>query len=416
MKKITQFWKYVLSSLKELYTYIIPYGKIEQTIFATTLLWFLLFSMYFAFSVDFSQQNEIMGYDGIFYIGLDNPKLRLDKIFSWNLRHPIFVMINYPILIIDAILPAKFHVAIFSLVSSIITAFSNLQIYKICRELKLNTTNCIIPVILFPTFAHILLLSGQAETYVYTIFFMLLAILLAHKGKSTLISDNIIFAFLTGSTITNCVYFFIVKFWEENCELKKSIKKTLRSTLLFIPLFGLTFIGLAYRYFIKHFSLHDAILNDTHKFVHDCNNLLQPAWDHYLSEPFLFHEVNDIVMTKNAEVLSSYPSFIYHVIIIIILGFSIWGLIKSKTILRPICISIVVFNVFIHFVCGYGNNELQLFCGHWIYFIPILIAIGLNVINNGIIKRSLQFIILICALFLAVHNSYCYFNSIYVCM
>ena len=189
-----QIWEKVSSDFKVLYTSIMPHSKPETIIVVSTLIWFLLFSMFFAFSVDFSYKNEVMGYDGIFYIGLDNPKLRLDKIISWNLRHPIFVILNYPILLIDAILPAKCHVAIFAFFSSLIMAFSNLLIYKIGRQLSLNTVSFIIPVILFPTFAHVLLLSGQAETYVYTIFFMLLSILLAHTGKSNIITDNIIFA------------------------------------------------------------------------------------------------------------------------------------------------------------------------------------------------------------------------------
>lgn len=411
-----QIWEKKSSDLKVLYTSVMPQSKSETIIVVSTLIWFLLFSMFFAFSVDFSYKNEIMGYDGIFYIGLDNPKLRLDKIISWNLRHPIFVILNYPILLIDAILPAKYHIAIFALVSSLITAFSNLMVYKICRQLSLNTASCIIPVILFPTFAHVLLLSGQAETYVYTIFFMLLLIFLAHTGRSNIMTDNIIFAFLTGSTLTNCVFFFIIKYWEEGGAFKKAVCRTLKSTLLFLPLFAMTFVGLAFRLFVKHLPLYEAILNDTHKFVHDSHNLLQAAWDHYLSEPFLFHQVHDVVLTKNAEVLTAYPSFIYHVIIIIILGFSVWGLIKSKTLLRSICLSVVAYNIIIHFVCGYGNNELQLFCGHWIFFVPVLMAIGLNAIRNDILRNGAQILLLACALFMAIHNGYCYLNSIYMCL
>ena len=412
----TQIKEKVLASLKELCISIIPYGKTEKVIFTSTLIWFLLFSMFFAYSADFTYKNEIMGYDGYFYIGYDNQKLRLDKIFSWNLRHPIFVMINYPILIIDAILPKELHVAIFSLASSIITASSNLLIFKICRLQSHNIANCTIPTILFPTFAHILLLSGQAETYVYTIFFMLLLILLALNGKSSSITNNIIFAVLTGSTLTNCVYFFIVKYWEEGGNINKAIYKTLKSTLLFLPLFGLTFIGLAFRYFVKHLTVYEAVLNDTHKFVHDNNNLIQAAWDHYLSEPFLFHQVHDIVLTKNAEILASYPSFIYHFIIIIILGFSAWGLYKSMTMLRQIFVSIVLYNIIIHFVCGYGNNELQLFCGHWIFFIPILISTGLNSITHTYIYKGTKIVLLASALFMAIHNGFCYFTSIYECL
>ena len=137
-------------------------------------------------------------------------------------------------------------------------------------------------------------------------------------------------------------------------------------------------MGLAYRIVLKHIPLKDAILNDTYKFVHSDTNLLDVTWRHYFAEPFLFHYTDQVVLTQNAEVLPYYPFVIYDLIILFILVFALlWGgLFKYKTTICKICASFFLYNIIIHFVCGYGNNELQLFCGHWIFFIPILVAIG----------------------------------------
>lgn len=403
---------------KEIFQIVIPHNKCEINIFVLSLIWFLCFSLYFALNVTFTDITELMGYDSKFYIGGDYPKLMLSKILSWNLRHPIFVIINYPLLIIDYLLPSNLHVALFALFSSILFSFSNLFIYKICKELNIDINSSIVSIILYSTFAHIILLSGQAETYVYTITFCLLMILLAIKKRSNIVSDNIIFAILTGSTITNCVYFFIIKFWEKAGSLKKWMIATIKSSILFIPLFGLTFIGLAYRIVLKHIPFKDAILNDTYKFVHSDTNLLDVTWRHYFAEPILFHYTDQVVLTQNAEVLPDYPFATYNLIILFILIFALaWGgLCHYKNSICKICASFFLFNIIIHFVCGYGNNELQLFCGHWIFFIPILVAMGLNTIKSLSIKYMFQILFIAISLFMAIHNGYCYITSINVCM
>lgn len=394
---------------------IVPHHKTEKYVFFSTLIWFLCFSLHFTSCVDFSYHHELMGYDSDFYIGEGNAKLMLNKIASWNLRHPLYVMINYPILLIDALLPSRLHWTIFAIFSSIIMAGSNLLIYKIGKQALAGEISTLISIILFSTFAHIMLLSGLAETYVLTIFFVLLLILFALTKKSTRLSDNIIFAILTGTTLTNCIYFFFVKVWEKAGDIKQAVVTTFKSTYLFIPLFVVTMTGLAFRYFVKHIPLIEAILNDTHKFVHDSNIQLTTIWNHYFADPFLFHYTDQVVHTSNAEALPAYPSIFYHICIIFLLLFALWGVVKSKAILRNICLSFFTYNIIIHFICGYGNNELQLFCGHWLFFVPIFIAIGLDAITHKPLRRVLQIMMIACAIFFAIHNGYCYITSIQAC-
>jgi len=390
----------------------LPQNKTERIVFVFSLIWFLSFSLFYAFNADFSVKNELMGYDSWFFIGSGNPKLTLSKIISWNLRHPLFVMINLPLLLIDVILPAKLHIPLFAFASSIIMSLSNVLIFKICENLSITRTNSILSVLLFPSFAHILLLSGQPETYVYTIFFVLLLILLAHTHSSSRISDNIIFAILTGTTLTNCVYFFIIKLWEKCGKFKEAVMTTIKSSYLFVPLFLITMTGLIYRYFFKHISLYESILNDTHKFVHESNNQLSLAWTNYFSEPMLFHYTDQIVMTSNAEILPDYPAFYYNLIVLFVLLMAVWGVIRSNKLLRNICISFFAYNFVIHFICGYGINELQLFCGHWLFFVPIFVAIGLNAINRKVIREIAQLMIMLCIFAFTFLNGCHYYISI----
>ena len=115
-----------------------PQNKTERNVFVLSLIWFSSFSLLYAFNADFSVKNELMGYDSWFFIGTGSPKLSLSKLISWNLRHPLFVMINLPLLLIDVILPARLHIPLFALASSIIMSLSNLLVYKICENLNLT--------------------------------------------------------------------------------------------------------------------------------------------------------------------------------------------------------------------------------------------------------------------------------------
>ena len=84
--------------------------------------------------------------------------------------------------------------------------------------------------------------------------------------------------------------------------------------------------------------------------------------------------------------------------------------------ISKICASFFLFNIIIHFICGYGNNELQLFCGHWIFFIPILVAMGLNSFKELSVKHMFQVLFTAISLFMAIHNGYCYITSINACI
>ena len=47
-------------SLKETYQIIVPQNKCERRICAVSLLWFLCFSLYFAFNVTFTENTELI--------------------------------------------------------------------------------------------------------------------------------------------------------------------------------------------------------------------------------------------------------------------------------------------------------------------------------------------------------------------
>lgn len=398
---------------------VIPHNHKELQIFIVSFLWFLIFSSFFSFLVDFNERDvELMGYDTKFYIEGDNPKLTFSKLLSWNFRHPLYVLINLPSMIIDLILPKTFHVFVYALSSCVLSALNNLLIFKIISHIGGKTNyyiSSIFVIILYSTFAHVILLSAQAETFIYTQFFLLLFILLTILNLSTSYTDNILFAFLTGTTLTNCIKFFLIKLCDSNFNIKKTLTKTLRSSYIFIILFLSTFLGLVYRIFYKNIPIGNAIFNDTMKFIHNMPNRLYLAWNNFFSEPLLFHSSKNVVYTKDSTTLDPYPSIIFHGIILFILLFSLIGLVKNrKKMIGKICFLCFSCDCFIHFIMGYGLNELHLFCGHWMFFIPICCALSLNDIQSDMTRKVFITIIFIISLFFASYNSYCYLNSMFI--
>ena len=408
-------YKGIIKSITIIYKLMLPRGKSELIIFFSTFFWFLILSSFLSFLVDFEGRDvELMGYDTKFYISGDNPKLLFSKLLSWNIRHPLFVMINLPSMIVDLFLPSYFHYFVYAFSSCILSAFSNLLIYKICRNVGVDVISSVIVVVLYPSFAHVLLLSGQPETFVFTQFLTLLLILLTILNLSTCCIDNIIFALLTGTTLTNSIKFFLVKFCESNFDIIKTVIKTFRSTFLFLFLFSLTLSGLIYRIVYKKIPIDVAFFNDTMKFVHSLPNRLYLAWNHFLSEPIIFHSSSSVIYTKDATTLESYPFSFFHYIVAFLLVFALVGLFKNRRFfIVKIVFSCIMCDVVIHFVFGYGLNELQLFCEHWIFFIPISIALGLSSLKSNNLRIFFIIILFILSLFLSSYNSYCYLNSLF---
>jgi hypothetical protein len=62
-----------------------------------------------------------------------------------------------------------------------------------------------------------------------------------------------------------------------------------------------------------------------------------------------------------------------------------------------------------HFGIGYGMEEAQLFCGHWLFFLPILLGMF---IKNLSTNKYLTTLIALVTMFLLIYNIFCYYYSL----
>ena len=146
-------------------------------------------------------------------------------------------------------------------------SLSNLLTYKICRFYEVPKYVACCSVILFSSFAHVILLAGQAETFVYTMFFSLLAIWVTLRSEDDKWKDNVLFTLLAGTTITNAAKFFILKLCKYRGHIKRAFIETWRSSYLFLSLMAFMLLGLLHR--IVYVSLLDAVMDDTIYYIKD---------------------------------------------------------------------------------------------------------------------------------------------------
>ena len=125
--------------------------------------------------------------------------------------------------------------------------------------------------------------------------------------------------------------------------------------------------------------------------------------ENFISEPLLFHHTTGIIYSYESINLPAYTSLGYYLPIAIIFHLILFSVILNcrKPIIRFFCCCFG-FDLLMHFCIGYGIEEGQLFCGHWIFFIPIVI--GELFANLKAIREPLYAVLATCATIMLITN------------
>ena len=290
-------------------------------------------------------------------------------------------------------------------------SLSNLLIYKTCQFYEVSKYVACCSVLLFSSFAHVILLAGQAETFVYTMFFSLLAIWVALRGEDDRWKDNVLFMLLAGTTITSAAKFFILKLCKYRGHIKRAFIETWRSSYLFLSLMAFMLLGLLHR--LLYVSLLDAVMDDTIYYIKDVPDRLRLIWENFFCEPLLFHSQQEVVYTTDTTMLGDYPEPVFGIVILCLYVLCVVSLfVHRKTYIAQVCVAFLSVDFLIHFVIGYGKNELQLFCLHWLFFLPVLLALLIKSSTKALRRFScgIVFLLALCFMF---YNAFCYLNSMF---
>ena len=358
---------------------------------------------------------EMLGYDTSAHMMIEHKMISLQHLFSWNFRHPLLNLLFLPPLLVDYFLSLfdfNYKWEIFTIYSSLIASYTGLLLYKILSTICTKRT-AILLLILFYSFAHTILLSIQVDSFIYSMLFLVMLLLVYTTNNHNIYINNMLFLALTGTTLTNIVKYAIYSFFISKRRIKETLLTFSKSTILFLCIFLSTIPDLFNRLFIKHLGVKYSLLAQTMDYRGTTLNEIHLFVTNFISEPLIFHYKENLLYANDTINLPPYSNIICNLIIFGIICLSFFSIILNyKNKIIKLFISFFSVDIFIHYVVGYGIEEGQLFCGHWFFFIPLLLGLLATHTNNKYIKSAIRLQIVLSTIFLFIYNINCYIQSI----
>lgn len=406
---------HIRQHLSDIWNVLKPNNFSEQCIFLLLLIYFATIVTGFCFIVlPKDLPLGMLGYDTAGHLTYKPMMISTDNILNWNIRHPLYRMFFLPVIFINE---GLLHVGInitwplFLATTTLFMSCSGLFIFKTLRTLGLSIAKASLLTLLYCSFAHTLMLSIQVDSFVLSMFFFSAMTLIFVRRYHNKLTDNLLFLGIAGTTSTNFIKFAIYQLLEEH-SIKKSFIRFIQSIGIFCVLFVLIFPDLVIRLIERPRGFLYAVMGDSFNFQGTDTNKWKLFIDNFLSDPLLFHHTTGIIHSHDTIHLPSYPSVWFYIPIAIIFLLVLISVIVNwhKPVIHLFCCCFG-FDLFMHFGIGYGIEEGQLFCGHWLFFIPIVI--GLLTTHDKGIGKITQALILTITLFLLATNSYHLCQSFY---
>ena len=400
--------RHIRQQLSDIWHILRPDHLAEQRLFVLLIIYFAAIATAFCLiALPKGQPLGMLGYDTAGHLTYEPMMISTDNILNWNLRHPLYRLFFLPVILInEGLLHLGINITwpLFLATSTLLMSFSGLFIFKALRSLNLNTVAASLFILLYCSFAHVMMLSIQVDSFVMSMFFCSAMTLLFVRSFHNMLTDNILFLGIAGTTSTNFIKFAIYQLLEER-SFKQSLARFIKSIIAFCVLFILTFPNLVTRLIERPRGFLYAVMGDSFNFQGSDISKWRLFIDNFLSDPLLFHHTTGIVYSYETIHLPPYPSALFYVPIAIIILLVLTSVILywRKPVIRLFCCCFC-FDLFMHFGIGYGIEEGQLFCGHWQFFIPIVT--GLLASKHNKTGKAVQALVLTISLFFLTTNIY----------
>lgn len=410
MKKI-----HLRQHLSDIWIIMKPDNPSEQRVFLLLLIYFAAIATAFCIIVvPRGLPLGMLGYDTAGHLTYEPMMISTNNILSWNLRHPLYRLLFLPVILInEGLLHAGIDITwpLFLATSTWCMSCSGLFIFKTLRTLGLSITNALLMIPLYCSLAHIIMLSIQVDSFVLSLFFCSAMTLLYVRRFHNKLTDNLLFLGIAGTTSTNFIKFAIYQLLEER-SFKKAFIRFIQSIGVFCVLFALSFPNLVTRLIERPRGFLYAVMGDSFNFQGSDTSKWQLFIDNFLSDPILFHHTTGIIYSHDTIQLPAYPSAWFYVPIAVIFLLVLSSVIVNwrKPVIQLFCCCFI-FDLFMHFGIGYGMEEGQLFCGHWLFFIPVVAGLTTNF--NKSLEKTVQALVLALTLFLLTTNLYHLYQSFY---
>lgn len=303
------------------------------------------------------------------------------SMFSVNHRHPLMTVVLSPLTVVGSMVEqhpgkeAAKRVVIGEF--ALIGALNFLLLWLVMRRRGGEFASCVCAAVLWLGFAHVWILGGIAESFPVSLAIALGTLLMIAKK----VRDHrawMAMAFLAGSvTVTNVVkpalaWWFGVK---GDSQRRRAIFVFALAVAACVA-FGAIGVMLKW-WLVDDFGIATGariVFDDiTSQLPQDMTlgRRLWCVWNCFWCEPMMLHA--PVIAKTTIEV--AYSSFVPHVA-----GFGVLVLCAYSAILNfrdPVvrsALAMFAIDVVLHVLLGWGIEEGQIYCGHWLYLVPVLIS------------------------------------------
>lgn len=377
------------------------HGKIEQILYIVIFATVCIFGYMFCQIASTDEYYSQMGYDTFWF--------QQDAFLNCRFRHPLISFILVPITYIKALVASidgTFDTRLVAVITyALFLSYAVVFLFRILKNITDSKSKSLLLIFSFIAMAHVMIQSVVIDSFPISMTFLLFATLLIYiDKKDNIILDNILLALLSGVTVTNGVYLFIL-FLATEKSVKQAIKRFFKASILLCSLWGALVIYILLKYYISGHDMNEIIWSltffDTPQFInnHTISTKLFYIIHLFWKESIAFHCTR--INWYAYPIIISIPAAITIASILLtsLVTFASIYTLKSKFTRGLIfwflyCILLASF---------YGLEESYIFSAHWTFIIPLLLASVK--FKNSKYQHFWYAIIAITSIILFYHNS-----------
>lgn len=384
-----------------------PTDNKERWLAIASFVYFFIFAGYMLLNATLSKESlGMMGYDTPLYLVSSDKTLNFANMPNWKIRHPLFTFLYLPIIALDELfhfMGLNISWALFTICTTGMMTMTGLMVFKVLRHEGLHDGMSLLCLLLFYSFAHVMLLSMQVESFVATMFFSMLLVSYTLQKKKNIVSDNILFLGMTGATLTNSAKVLLAMLLQKSGNLRDFVKRSILSTLLFICCLLMTIPDLLWR--IGHARyLKNAFFDDTFQYQGTELDKFSLFTNNFLFEPLLFHQSESVYSNETIS-LPAYQNWLYYIPLTAVYMLIFTAVVLNlKNMIVKLFLTFWSIDILVIFIFGYGVEEGQIMCGHWFFFLPLLMGLLLKSIRSRPVLRTVAIALSILSVFFLLYN------------
>lgn len=327
----------------------------------------------------FMKNYHMSGFDPYSYAVLTSWSERFDII-----RHPLLALFLYPFYLTNqalwSVTGTNCALVVMGMLLLVCGIYSGLFMYRLLHEvMKLGRKTAVLLTFFFLSFAYVLVSTVVADHFVISMMLLLLTLyrggMLMKQGKHfTLREACLLFTITAGVTLSNGVMVGLTVWFVNGRSLFRP--KFLIAGFL-VPAMLLLGGAEAYKW---HQGQRQMPVESQLKDTYQSEAKTKIVYENFFGESIQLHRKNVL-----GDVLSRRPVIVRYnwwwqyaaeviYVLLFVLGMACGLYRKSSRRLFGLLLAILAYTLLLHFVLGFGLNEVFIMSAHWIYIIPLAIS------------------------------------------